>query len=397
MTENFEKNRKKIREMMAVLRDEKYAIVNPALTELDEFMKNLYLKVLCTVVQYENEPSEMQILFLKRIVKGMGVEEPAEDYLRKALEISDEDMREFFTLMKGNKIKYYFAMDGLLLTFMGDVQETAYEYLAEIIELMGICKDDLEYVCKVAGSVLQQQSSLYDEAKELLNERVAGVNYAPYIRNFYVGAISDSRECVHFFAPDRKYSQDIPVWTYYTEKSVVLENLNINIEGEWMFDSCENVVFENCYFSGNIYSIELYRCQSVYIHKCCFENFKSPVLCQAANGMVLIDGCKFENCIYEYTRGYNDWGALGGVIHNDEGKNSNIIRETRFTKCGGKNDKYYHSSAIISNCVCEVYSCRFYNCWSYNSGFMDYGPKQTLFLPDTKGSENEIVNSAAFC
>ena len=109
--EEFNKNIEGIRRMMSDLRNEKYAIVNPDLVSLDEYMKILYLKVLCTVVQLGDEPTEMQVLFLKRIVAGIGVEDPAEEYMRRALEISDTDMQEFLTGMKENRAKYYFALD----------------------------------------------------------------------------------------------------------------------------------------------------------------------------------------------------------------------------------------------------------------------------------------------
>lgn len=405
MAENFDKNMKEIRKMMAAMREEEYAIVNPDLTELDEFTKNLYLKVLCMVLQYENEPSEMQILFLKRIVKGMGVEEPAEEYLRRALEISDEDMREFFNLLKENKIKYYFAMDGLLLVSMGDTQTGCYEYLAEVIELMGICKDDLDYICLVAGSALQQQSSLYDEAKELLNERVEKVDYAPYIRNFYAGAIKDSRELVHFSVPDRKYSKDIAIRTKYREKKVVLENLdidldldwNIDIEKEWEFNSCEEVIFENCHFSGREgwRSIRFDGCQKVYIHKCRFSDFRGSIVEKRNIYHMQIEECEFENC---YCSGEGS-GAYG-IIHSEYGDHSiTIIKKSVFRNCGCRS--YSDHNAIFANGFCEVYGCRFYNCYHYNTEY--YKPtgrrydKGTLFLPNTKESDNEIVNSAKLC
>ena len=56
---------------MAELKNEKYAFVNLDLASLDEYGKTLYLKVLCSVIQYQNEPTEAQILFLKRIIKGI--------------------------------------------------------------------------------------------------------------------------------------------------------------------------------------------------------------------------------------------------------------------------------------------------------------------------------------
>lgn len=127
---NLNKNIAGIRNAMKEMKAEMYAIRNPELAELDEYRKTLYLKVLCTVLQYENTPSDMQILYLKRLLKGLGADEPVEEYMRKALDISDVDIREFVGYMKDSRIKYYFALEGILLISMGDYSADTYEYLA---------------------------------------------------------------------------------------------------------------------------------------------------------------------------------------------------------------------------------------------------------------------------
>ena len=118
--EQFHKKIDGIRKMLEEMKGHKYAIANPDLVSLDEYVKSLYIQVLCTVVQYENEPVDMQILYLKRIVNGIGVEDPVEEYMRKALEISETDIQEFLSHMKEGKARYYFALDAILLVSMAD-------------------------------------------------------------------------------------------------------------------------------------------------------------------------------------------------------------------------------------------------------------------------------------
>lgn len=48
--EEFHKNIETIRRALKEKKAEKYALVNPALVELDEYMKSLYLRVLCSVL-----------------------------------------------------------------------------------------------------------------------------------------------------------------------------------------------------------------------------------------------------------------------------------------------------------------------------------------------------------
>lgn len=400
--EEFNKNIEGIRRMMSELRNEKYAIVNPDLLSLDEYMKTLYLKVLCTVVQLGDEPTEMQVLFLKRIVAGIGVEDPAEEYMRRALEISDTDMQEFLTGMKENRAKYYFALDGLILVSIGTENQECYQYLAEIIELLDICRDDLKYVCLVASSILQQQSSFYDEAKELTNERIREVDYTPYVQNFYAGAIKDSMELVHYSAPDKKYSESITFRTSYAEKRVVFENLDIDINETWKFNNCNEVIFMDCKFAGGDFSIEVNGCKKVIVDRCRFENFNVPVFIQECNIEVTIENCEFEKCIGKFSSRKDSRGIFrlveAGVIYSPcNDRSLNIIRKTIFRNCGGQWESNDLLEGAISNCLCKVYECTFYNCHHYGkeNRLID-NTLDTLFRDGTKGLNNELSNSIDF-
>lgn len=398
--EELNKNIEGIRRMMSDLRDEKYAIVNPTLIELDEYEKTLYLKVLCSLVQFGAVPDEMQLLFLKRIVYGMDVEDTVEEYMRRALEISETDMQEFLAAMKENKAKYYFALDGLILTAMEQEVEERYRYLAEIIELLDICEDDLQYVCFVASSVLQQQSSFYDEAKAFENERLREIDYAPYIQSFYSGAIKDSMELVHYVAPDKMNADSIAFRRSYTEKRVIFENLNISISETWYFVNCEEVIFNNCNFVGSSASVEMNGCKNICIQRCRFSDFRVPVFKQRYNIAVLISECEFENCVDTGKgRAYFYGGELGGVIYTyDKWANaSNMIRKTKFRNCGGGCREDTKVTGIISNCRCEVSDCSFYHCHQYDKNGISDQSYSTLFSKDTVESNNELINSPNLC
>ena len=68
--DQFNKKIEGIRRMMEEMKSDKYAISIPELVELDEYIKSLYLKVLCTIIQYENNPTDVQVLYLKRIINN---------------------------------------------------------------------------------------------------------------------------------------------------------------------------------------------------------------------------------------------------------------------------------------------------------------------------------------
>lgn len=315
--ENLSKNIDGIRKMMKALKAEKYAIKNPDLIALDEYVKGLYLKVLCTVVQYENDPTDMQVLFLKRIIIGMNVDNSLEDYMKRALEISDSDIQEFLSMIGDSQIKYYFATDGLILVSMGNDNAQGYEYLAELIELLGINKADLEYICMVVKSILQQQSSYYDQSKELVNERVAHLNFAPYIQNYYAGAVIDTDTEKYYTAPDKTLSEQIEYPKLFKERKVVFESLIIKIgsDKDWKFEGCEEVIFKNCEFTSESCILKMESVGNVIFEGCKFSNFKNHVSYIEGINNLTVENCEFIEC------GYTDSGDIcGGVfcIYNSE-------------------------------------------------------------------------------
>ncbi len=407
----LDKNISGIRALMKDMKTEMYAIENPDMRALDEYIKNLYLEVLCTIVQYENEPAEMQVLYLKRIVKGMGVEEPLEEYMRKALDISEVDIQEFISFMKENTARYYFTLESMLLVAMGNPKQQNYEYLAELLEICEITKQDLEYLSLVVKSVLQQESSFYNDAKSIITEDGNTVSFVPYINNFYVGAIVDTEYEKHYSAPCKSISNNVELPNEYSVKKVSFSNLIININEEWNFESCEDILFDNCEIYGNTASIVFDACKNVVFKNCKISGFSAYTIVEKKVGLLSFYKCEFKSCMYIYARNTDDWRRLGAVIHWDEQAQSigkitfdgiaeqkfqTLINECVFTDCGGRNKNNYYSSAVISNACCQVKNSKFVNCWHYrqNTDLDPEDARRTLFTSDSVSENNEIVGSA---
>lgn len=296
--------------MMSGMKVEMYAIVNPELAALDEYTKNLYLKVLCTVIQYENEPSEMQTLYLKRLIAGIGTEEPLEEYMRKALEISDVDIKEFISYMKENQVRYYFALESMVLTAMGQQTQNNYEYLAELIELCGITKEDLKYLAFIAESILRQDSGYYDTAKDSINDRTRSLNFYPYISNYYAGALIDNDNEQYYTAPGLGMNtNDIILPAEYTARKVTFRNLVINLGEVCKFEGCETVDFINCKITtDNSKALYFKAIGKVSFTECEFYDMDNHVACFAAVNNVEIKQCTLRNC--GWMCGRNNYGAL---------------------------------------------------------------------------------------
>lgn len=288
-----------IRKILEEMKDKKYAIVVPELVDLEEYVKSLYLKVLCTVVQYENEPGEMQVLYLKRLINGIGVEEPMEEYMRKALDISETDIEEFLSYMKRKKAKYYFALDAILLVSMSKANPPTYEYLAELVEILEIDKKSLNHLALVAKSVLTQESTYFDSAKENSCEYTSELDFMPYINNFYVGAIVDTRIEKYYASPDIALENEIELPTSFDEKRVTFENLVIKVSQDWHFYGCERVLFKNCKLVGDKGSLRFHSVGTIEFENSSFMDFDNRVAWVTYVNSFMVRNCKFIMCGYD--------------------------------------------------------------------------------------------------
>ena len=181
-------NASQIRKVMDTMKEDMYAIVNPDLKDMNELIKSLYLKVLCTTILYLNEPSDSQLLYLKRIVKGFKSEESPEALMTKALNISAEDIRDFIEYMREKNTRYYFALDALVLTALGEQSQLNREYLAELIEITDIAQNELQCLILIARSIITQDASLYEKAKPMMTDSMKQNDFSPYIESFYASA-----------------------------------------------------------------------------------------------------------------------------------------------------------------------------------------------------------------
>lgn len=403
-----EQKKNKVTELLSVLKKlttEKYALVNQELKSVDEYVRILYIRLLCTIAEYENVPTESQQLYLRRIVSGLAIEGNLEEHMRQSLDISETDLREFLSYIKESSLRYYFVLDGLILTGMTSVSEENRDYLAQLIELCSVTKKELQQLCVIARSVIQQDSALFDEAKKCGNENIAYLDFTPYVQNYYAGAIIDTDEEKYYSAPEKEQSEGITFPEHFHAlRKVTFSNLKIDLNANVVLESCEEVCFKECDISGGDFNIKLLSCGIVSFENCRFSDFRNRVLIEEKNRNVTISNCSFTDCVFIYSRNSNDWKKWGCVIYseNSEENGINNIINCIFKNCGGRNKRCWCSSAFITNARSSVSGSTFYNCWHYHYCGYDQekdpeSSSRTMFLPDTPGENNQFYDCADFC
>lgn len=385
---------------------EKYALINQNLQSLDEYIRLLYIKLLCTTVQYENVPTESQELYLKRVVGGLEVEGSLEEHMRKSLDISETDLKEFLSYMKDSSTRYYFVLDGLILSGMCSVSEENREYLAQLIEVCNVTKKELQQLCMIAKSVIQQDPALFDEAQKRENENIAYLDFTPYVQNYYAGAIIDTDEEKYYSAPEKEMAEGIIFpERFHALRKVTFNNLKIDLNANIVLESCEEVCFKECDIGGGEFNIKLLSCGNVRFENCRFSDFSNRVLIEEQTGSVTIRNCSFTDCIFIYSSWEHNSSEKGFVIYaeNPAGNGINNIINCVFKNCGGRNEDHSYPVAFVSNARSSVSGSTFYSCWHYNYWKSNNPSKdeedsrRTMFLPETPGENNQFYDCANFC
>lgn len=390
---DYEKNIDKIRKYFEEHKAERYSFENALLSEKDEYVKSLYFRMLCTLTRYTGEPSEMQVLYIRRLIAGSHVENKLEDYMRMALDLDTEDIDEFISVFEEDDLKYYFCIDGAILLSVKRSEDKNYELLAELIELLGVTRDELMYLASVSKAILCLSSEQLDYAKEISTKNTKGLSLYHYVASFYAGMIVDTPELRHIYSCNKK-EVNLLKYNDYKAKRVILENVTISLQQNVVFDGCSEVIIRRCQFNGNSRFLEFRRVGRVIIEECEVSDFsnrfalftdtnnlylnknrfvncgcissidiKGGVLLSDGKRMdsVVIENNKLLNCYVARTEYKPHYWATGVLLHLENGVNRVSITGNHFSGCEcRKNGNYteaYITGTVISatdaNNVCD--------------------------------------------
>ncbi len=331
---------KEIREYFEEFQSEKFAIENSLVKGKDEYLKSLYMQILATVAQYENDTAKGQVLFLQRIAKGIRCELTVEDYMRKSLDISTVEVKEFMDAFGDDDAKYSFALNGVILAALGNRGEENYAYLSELVQMLGITLKELRYLSKVAQAVLTQSSEIYDEAKGVVTESTKCVDFSHYIDNFYAGTVVDNDRELVFTAPEKQVVSRLEKGGMeFKQRKVVFTGIEIHIKGDWKFQGCEEVRFENCTIHGQKGSLYLNGVGCFHMEGCVVQDFDNAFAYLDSVGKVQVLSSELRNC----GRKAEDRNGGGTFSYTGICKEM-VFRENLIQKCYIKrNDRYVTS------------------------------------------------------
>lgn len=417
----------KLREYLARTKGARYPFEGHELAELDDYMKNLYVKHLTMVLCCGGDVSEEQTLFLQRLITGCECEYDLETYMRQGQEATPESLEELLDTITSDGMRDSFLLDALLLVHLGPLNEVREDFLAALCEAYQLRVAELEQLAELCGKILRLELCGCIETEFWPHRWIMEERWKPYFPDtvtpewkntdeFLIAAAGKLTplyvtttmpvEQLNFSVSDVVYQQAKAV-VFRQNKAVYFYNLKIYMDAHLRFVDVERAVFVNCIFVGDgeqnacdSSTLWFLNCRKVEFKYCSFNNFGGRVIHAIDCYKISVLYCKFINCIMNYNNSAEDWHELGSAIYTNDTKTPLDLTASSFTNCGGCNDRNFYRSSVISNCTATIYSCHFANCWHvrtdpFSGRSKDLeNPKRCLFSHIKEERYNELTDSA---
>lgn len=334
-----------IRRFFEDCKAENHPIKDHPISQAEEYVRDLYLDMLCVVAQYECSDTENSFKMIRRIMAACNEPQPLSKYIKYSMEINLERAAEFIKQCKDNELCEIFMIDSMLLSCSNGLPNAKQAaFIAQFGDMLEFDKDKIFDAAKFALAILEQDSDKYQEILNDDNEAFQ-INALCYAREFVSGSIICTSKKKHFYS--KKLTQfNVPleegknVWTLSTLDEVKFENLIISNMEYLDLETIKNVTFEGC------------RCM------------RGP-LKLASIDKVTINNCdfKWEGADYEYENNYIQNRAIEAYLDNCRFVVTNTsfsgYKVRRYTSYYYTSEYYYTGAVIYGKCSCLFDNCDF--------------------------------------
>jgi len=272
-----------VRRFFADSKAKNHPIKEHPVSKQEEYVRDLYLEMLCVVSQYQNGNPENAFILVKRIMASCDETQSLQEYIKRSLEITQERIAEFIKQCKDNELCEIFMVDSMLLSCSnGSPNIMQVLFLTEFGDMLGFDKDKMVELSKFALTILKQDSEEYQSLLKQENAYVQ-VNLLGYAKEFVSGLL--------IFTEKKIY--------YYTK-----ELSNHPFEKELNLSNVDEVIIENFTFAND--TIVINDVKKLQIINCVFRDYEKKnnfgycekLVINARNvDLIIIDRSIFKYCI----------------------------------------------------------------------------------------------------
>lgn len=224
------------------------------LVQQDAHTQNIYLTMLVSTLQYDQECFGERALYIAKIYEALNSEHSFETYFAKAKTITLEILQEFFITIQQQNFKKLFILEALVLLGVHQTKELS-SYIVELASSFQLTEHEFSLLCKMAKSIVSNDKEELDYLIEKnLDERLlcphlfmqVGSSFTPLN---YIGKHTDI-----FTQKDIK-----------NRSAIYLEGVTLQSEGELVFENLTELRLINCKYKQKAIKITVKNCDKVFI------------------------------------------------------------------------------------------------------------------------------------
>lgn len=351
MSETMDKKVEMVRSFFKKEQPKNHPVKNHPLEKCEEYVKNLYIDMLCVFAMYDNDDTENQNCFIERIIYGVEDTLSIADHIKRAMEITVDKVSEFIKQIQSNDIKDIFFIDALIISCAnGSPTKKQTEFLAEFADMFGLTKDNIQFLCEMVICILEQD---FDKLKKLVSN-YTDIEDCVKSANCYIEPL--------IYANTVEMPNDVYYYSIVKEKKAIFNNpyeFNINsvtleniiIDKNISFNGVKTVNLIGCIFENmKEVALTFKDVETVNISQCIFKNLEKVFYFYLDSTVISIIDSSFENCSVASSQ---------GVIISSSNKN-----QIWLTKCIFKDiiSQGSTSSVISYSNKIKAEGCEFYNC-----------------------------------
>ena len=378
-------NTERIRAYLKEKKIEANPVIGHPLLEQDTYTREMYFMILCAVATYGEVMTENKAAFIRRLLVSVEMTDSLDRYTKMAAGMDEKLFEEFLRVFEnggstGNRdIRSCLALDLLILLGAdGIVNEKQLALVSELLEVLRLAPEEVDFLSRLARSVLEQDDAQYKAVAAKPLKTINMRSLLHYVREFAAGELVNTPEFLYVAAQgSTSYVPPVPggmVKTFENDE-VIFERIRVDLtECGLAFANNRSVKFIECEIEGGEWPISVENLALLSFERCTFRGFTARAL-QCNNCVEL----SIENCMFDSCRCEEPYDAKGGVMLLGEVEQFSLI-STRFKSCTVSSLKGSYSSGCILYAKSQpkearVASCSFTACLclGYNKQNRDGG------------------------
>ncbi|MBV6512571.1 MAG: TerB family tellurite resistance protein [Ignavibacteriales bacterium] len=326
-------------------KNEVYKLTRHPLTKESEYLKELYVALLCSVAAYDGKLAEGETNYIKRVMLGMELNSEFAKVVKMGLEIDQKMIDEFIKAFSGNDYSHCFLADSLVVAASdGVLHDKEIELVAEISELLLIVKEDVDKISKLISVVFLRKIELINK---FLESNKFDLNFDYLIKSFVPNFVNP--ETFETITGDVLYEND----KIFLKKHIRFDNAKISIKDNvaLKFEGLETVEFINCEIEGGENNpIFVTNTGNVKIQQSKFSNFSTKVMIFDTITSLIVKDSHFENCGYKFYSSWKNIHKSGGIflLTNTTFTMENCVFHECYIRNHESDDEQYTPSGFVA-------------------------------------------------